>query len=94
MWERIKLIRSGVWNFLRPMIRVFLSEAGPILAKAAINAVTAAAGMTTATGPEKRQAANSIMRQELYSQGITLGESIINLAIEAAVQKLKSSDAR
>lgn len=90
MWDRIRLISSSIWDFLRPALAVFLSNVGPVLANAAIAAVTSTAvNMPKASGAEKRTAAEQMIRKELTAQGVILGASVINMAIEAAVQKLK-----
>ena len=90
MGTAIKLFFSNVWDFLLPLIKVFLSQAGPILAKAATEAVTAVAiNYGTSDGETKRQAAFTMIQSNLINQGIQLGSSTVNMAIEAAVAKLK-----
>ena len=95
MWDRVKLITSSVWTFLRPMVLLFLSQSGQILANAAMSAVAATAESygAGANGSDKRDAAYRLIVADLQRQGIQLGASAINMAIEAAVQKLKT-DAR
>jgi hypothetical protein len=91
-WEKTKIVFSQIWDFLAPFVKIFLSEAGQILAASAIKAVTSvAATMNDADGDTKRKAAFDLIKAELISQGVTLGTSMINAAIEAAVQKLKDS---
>ena len=91
MWLAIKLYASNVWAFLLPIIKIFLSEIGPILRDAALAAV-----MTVATSDmsneEKRNAAFSAILESLSKKGLQVGASAINLAIEMAVQKLKEMD--
>lgn len=95
-WEKVKLLASHIWDFIEPFIDVFLSEVGPILAKAAMSAVQAtAANMSGASGADKRNAAYSAIVEDLKQQGIQIGTqvttSMINAALEAAVQKFKAS---
>lgn len=95
MWELIKLYSSSVWGFVRPFVRMFLSKAGPILAKAALAAVRAQVN-SSKTGSDKRDAAFNAIATELKQQGITIGVEVstymINAAIEAAVAKVKSGE--
>lgn len=92
MWTWIKLAASSIGNFLLPFVKIFLSSLGPVVAKAAMAAVTTTAeSLKGATGAEKRDAAYKLIVDELKQQGVTVAESMINAAIEAAVQKLKSS---
>ena len=92
MWEKMKFLASGMWDFLRPLIRVFLSNIGPVLAAAATTAVQVAAVKAIAN-TEKRDSAYKDILVELEKQGFKLGadftESMVNAAIEAAVQGLK-----
>jgi hypothetical protein len=95
VFEKFKLITSSIWNFLRPLIVLFLSEIGPILAKAAAAAVRSAAeARADQPGIVKREYARSIIVADLQRQGIEIGanltESAVNAAIEAAVLGLKA----
>lgn len=95
MFDRLKLITSSVWGFLKPMIAVFLSAMGPVLAKSAAAAVRSVAeSQPVAPGYVKRESARSIIVADLTRQGIEVGaqvtESAINAAIEAAVLGLKA----
>lgn len=89
IWEKIRMITSDVWDFLHPFIEVFLTEAGQALAKAALSAVsTIATTMNDADGDTKRKAAFELILKDLEAQGIQMGTSMINAALEAAVQKI------
>jgi hypothetical protein len=92
MWLAIQLYASKLWVFLLPIIKIFMSQIGPVLAEAALAAV-----MTVATSDmsneEKRNAAFSAILETLSKKGLQVGASAINLAIEMAVQKLKESSA-
>jgi len=92
--SRFKLFFSGLWSFLQPFIAIFLSKAGPLLASAALAAVKATAdSMSGASGADKRDAAFKAIEADLMRQGVAIGaevtSSMINAAIEAAVQKVK-----
>lgn len=89
MWEKMKILMSGIWEFLLPFFRQMATQSGQILATAAMAAVTAAA-QGQMTDAEKRDAAFNAILADLEKQGISMGTSIINAALEAAVQKLKS----
>ena len=92
MWEKLKFLASGMWDFLRPLIRIFLSAMGPVLASAARTAVAVAATKVISS-TEKRNSAYKDILVEMERQGFKFGEdfteSMINAAIEAAVQGLK-----
>ena len=88
MWSKIKLIVSSVYEFLKPVIDIFLSEIGPLLAKIAMEAVKIMANKDIANS-DRREEAFEYVKGELLSRGISIGSSIIYLAIEIAVQKLK-----
>lgn len=80
-------------KFLAPIIKLFMSRAGRILAKAAFAAVAAVqASMAEADGSEKREAAFNAIKKELMAEGIDLAASSINLAIEAALQSLPKEE--
>jgi hypothetical protein len=88
--EKMKLFFSKVWDFLYPFVKVFLSQAGSVLASAAIAAVKIVAEThKDADGDTKRKAAFNLIKDDLAAKGITLASSFIFSAIEAAVQKLK-----
>jgi hypothetical protein len=95
MMEVIKLYWSSIWGFVLPFVRVMLSQAGPVLAAAALSAVkVVAANASGATNSEKRDLALSAVLHDLENQGIKIGvdvsTSMCNAAIEVALQKLKS----
>lgn len=95
MWGKIKLIArsigSDAWDFIKPLLKVYLTQAGKVLATEAKTAVlTIAATMGDADGSDKRQAAFDLVRGNLEEQGLAIGTAFINAAIETAVVKLKS----
>lgn len=94
MWVAIKLISSSIWSFVLPFIKLMLSQAGPILAAAALEAVKAvAANASGSTDAEKRNLAFDAIGRSLKTKGIEIGvgvsTALVNAAIEAAVLKLK-----
>lgn len=91
MKEKIKFLLSGVWEFLRPLVAIFMTQAGRILADEALKVVAAvAASMGSADGDAKRQAAFDQLGENLKGRGIELGASTLYLAIETAYQKFKA----
>lgn len=91
--EKVKFIMSGLWDFLQPIIKMLTSEAGRVLAASAIMAVRAVAeSMTASSGAEKRETAFRMITDDLKRQGINLGASAVNMALEAAVAKYKAKE--
>lgn len=87
--EKLKFLMSGLWSFLQPIIKVFLSDIGPVLISAATAAVAEMAA-TDKTGDEKKAAAVAAVTSALTSQGVTVATHLINTTIETAVAKLKA----
>lgn len=93
--DRFKVIFTWVWAFIKPFVKQLMSKAGPILAQAALAAVKATAtNMAGASNDQKRDAAYSLIVSELKTQGINvgvdIGVSMVNAALEMAVQQLKA----
>lgn len=91
----IKLYLSTVWTFLRPFALMLMSRAGQALAAAALRAVTIVAETYgDADGESKRQAAFEMIVDDLRRRGVAIGTevtaSMINAALETAVQKIKA----
>ena len=93
MWSKIKFVMSGVWGFLNPIINIFMSKSGEALADIALSAVYAVA-TTDMTNSEKRDAAFKMILENMKAKGLEVTGSVINLAIEAALQKLKESEGK
>ncbi|OQY20094.1 MAG: hypothetical protein B6I36_02295 [Desulfobacteraceae bacterium 4572_35.1] len=89
----LKLMLSSMWGFVKPFARQFLTKAGPVLAKAAMEAVTVTATMHGSASHEKRDKAYDLIIDDLKQQGVAMGTdvstSMVNAAIEVAVQNLK-----
>lgn len=66
-----------------------MSQIGPILANAALEAVAALMN-SELSNDEKRASAFATILETLARQGISVAASVINAAIEAAVLKIKS----
>lgn len=90
IWEKIKAVTSSVWDFLQPIVKIFVTEAGKVLMQIAIDVVKSLATNRDMSGSEKRDAAFKMISSELETKGIQVGVSITNLAIEMAYQKLKN----
>jgi hypothetical protein len=94
--EKIKIVFSNIWAFIGPFVKVFASAIGPVLASAAEQAVKEIAVSTLSGDQERRDAAFSKVSSDLKEKGIAIGvqvtTSMINAAIEAAVQKLKATE--
>jgi hypothetical protein len=95
MWERIKIVTSSIWAFVLPFLRQLLTQAGPVLMTSAMTAVKLIAdnGLGS-SGEQKRDMAFRAIAADLQAKGIEIGvqvtTSMINAAIEVAVQKLKA----
>ena len=85
----LKLYLGKMWVFLRPVLMIFLSEAGRALSVAASQAVLAIAERQLTGDKERRDAAFDLIKEDLRRQGVVATASAINLAIESAVQGLK-----
>ena len=92
MFAKMKFIMSQAWDFLAPFIWVMMTQAGQLLAKTALEAVSAVnVSMQSADGPAKRAQAFETIKDELLHNCVSLATSTINAAIEAAVIKLKGA---
>lgn len=95
MWDRLRIITSSIWQFVLPFLRQMMTKAGPVLATSALAAVKLVAeNLNDKSGAEKRDLAFATIKSDLASKGVEIGvqvsTSMINAAIEMAVQKLKS----
>lgn len=95
MLDRFKLITSALWAFLAPFVKMFLSRAGKALLPIALQVVReVAASYGDSSGSVKREIAFTRIKMQLAQElpGIAqeVGASMINSAIEVAVQKLRA----
>lgn len=89
MWDAFKLWASKVWEILRPSVMVWLTSLGQRVLDLAMEVVTELAE-TDLSSAEKREAAFNKIKEKLVEEGKEVKNSLINLAIEIAVNKLKS----
>jgi hypothetical protein len=94
--NRLKLVFSWIWDFLKPFVAVLASAIGPVLAATAESAVKAVAEGALTGDKERRDAAFDLAVANLKTQGYQIGAqvtvSMVNTAIELAVQKLKAKE--
>ena len=90
MWEVIKLYMSKIWTILKPIVKILLTTLFQEVLNIAVGVVTDLAS-TDLSNSEKREAAFDQIKEKLAAEGKEVGSSLINLAIELAVQKLKDS---
>lgn len=89
MWDAIKLYMSKIWAIIKPTVMAFLSKAGKEVLEMAMEIVTELS-VSDLASEEKRKAAFEQIKDKLEAEGKVVGTSLINLAIELAVQRLKS----
>ena len=89
MWEAIKLYMSKIWAIIKPSVMAFLTTAGQQVLDLAVEIVSELQ-LGDLTSDEKREAAFAQIKEKLAAEGKVVGNSLINLAIELAVQRLKS----
>jgi hypothetical protein len=87
--QKVKLFFSKVGDFLTPLVKLFASEAGKVVADAALKAVSATAQYAFDNDEAKRKNAYDLILADLKYQGIKVSTSMVNAAIEAAVIKMK-----
>ena len=97
--EKVKFFFTKIGSSLLPFVKIFVSSAGQILGSIALDVVKQIAAdpsMIKAGGLAKRQAAFDLIVKDLKGKGLELGvqvsTSMINAAIEAAVQKAKEGE--
>lgn len=100
MWDKIKSFFSSF--FKNPMVikfeqfveQVFVAEK-PVIVGAlkdiAVQAVTSVGSISTLTNAEKRAQAFAQIAAQAKQEGIQVGESMINLVLEMAVQSIKGN---
>lgn len=87
----IKIVMSGLWTFLKPVLLALLSEVKDELLELALKTVT---GLKDAdlSSVEKRTAAFNAIKAEALATGQELSDSTINLVLEMAVKKLRTEE--
>lgn len=95
---KLRFILSSLWAFLLPVISVYMSPLGKVLLLAATEAVRRASGLPPQVSNVERQkvAYNNVVRA-MQARGYyiedpnnVLRESLVNTAIELALQDLKA----
>lgn len=89
----IRLLVSGsLRGAMVPMVKTFAVSYGPVVLDVARDAVfRIAESAGGASGEEKRKQALVDARKMLIAKGVEVADSVLNMAIEAGVQKLKKS---
>ena len=83
-------ISTALLNFFLPIFRQVLSTALEQLLPVALDIVTQLA-TGQLSGKDKQAAAVALLEQAAIKQGITASTSLLNFAVESAVQKLKAN---
>jgi hypothetical protein len=97
-WTKVKTVFSWVWDFMAPFVGTFATSAGKLVLSSALQAAVVIKDTygEAANGDEKRKAAFNLIVDDLKSRGLTVGvevgTSMVNAAIEVAVQKLAKSE--
>jgi len=88
MWDSIKVFFTQVWTWLKPIVKTLISLVSAEILDLVLDVVRELAA-TDLTNSEKRDAAFERIKEMLKEEGKDLGDSLINLLIELAVQKIK-----
>ena len=91
MWDAFKVFFTSVWTWLKPVIMAVINYASKEVLDLALTVVKELAA-TDLSSSEKRDAAFDKIKEMLLAQGKDLGDSMINLLIELAVQKIKAEN--
>jgi len=91
MWDALKVFFTSVWKWLKPIVMAIISFASKEVLDAVLDVVRELAA-TDLANEEKRTLAFEKIKEMLKVQGKELGDSMINLLIELAVQKLKAEE--
>ena len=87
-WAKISGISKTILSFLLPLLATATATALEQLLPLALDAVASYAASDLA-GEEKRKRATDQLRAAALQAGVAASASVINLAVEMAVQKLK-----
>lgn len=90
-WKRLKLVFGKSWDIAEPVVKLLLEVGGPALAQIASDAVKSTAAYGLDNDEDKRKMAYSKIKWDLQALGGTATDHLINLAIEVALARLKSS---
>jgi len=94
MWDRIKLMFSSIFAWVLPLLKALSSSVGKVVLQEAISVCGGiATTMLAADGTAKKKEAFKQIVTNLKKQGLTdLSDSMINAAIETAVQYIKGAE--
>jgi len=94
MWNRIKLMFSSIFAWVLPLLKALSTNVGKVVLKEAVSVCgNIATTMLAADGTQKKKEAFEQIVLNLRKQGLTdLSDSMINAAIETAVQFLKAKE--
>lgn len=93
-WEKTKLVFNNtfdrVWEYLEPIIKLLLTEAGRFVMQVAYDAVLEAEKAITATGSgaDKFARAEAAVKGALAGAGLDLALHLIHTAIQIAVTRM------
>jgi hypothetical protein len=97
MWQWIEqklgVIFGTLWDFIKPLLSAGIHDALNQLLPVALNIVAQIAkDPTVVSNDDKRNAALKNLQSYVTMIGISVGTSVLNTAIELAVQKLKTTE--
>ena len=91
IWAKIQAVTTWIWDFFKPVFNIMIKQAGQVLMATALEVVTSIAkdpSLMSKDGEEKRKIALKLITDQLVSEGVNIGTSAVNLAIEMAVAKI------
>lgn len=89
--DKIKVLFSGIWDFLAPFMMIFVKESGKVLIGLALRIVKQIASdpsMLGKTGQEKRELAIKQLQDKALEAGLSIGTTVALNMIQAAFTKL------
>jgi len=90
MWNKIRMFFSTVWKVIQPTVLKLVDELTPEVL-AMIEGIVLELATSDLSGEDKRSEAIERIKARLKRDGVSLRSSLINTAIELAVQRLKVS---
>lgn len=87
-WTTIKIIFSGVWKLIKPVVIMLVNDVKDEAIETAVMVVGTLAKSDLSSKTKRDKAFDSIKR-ELEKTGEEIKDSTVNLLIEVAVAKLK-----
>lgn len=90
MWLKIQAVTGQIWQWLKPIVILFMTTVGKQLMESALRSVATAAAREGFSNSQKREAAFNQIKAEMVEAGFRIAESEINMALELAVVKMKN----